>query len=275
MSVYYRTACLWLALLALPSSGKRVQNHQDVLQSVRESQNATHEPPQWIDGIMASVSKATDQVGKDLAKLVSPDTMPLTMTKCTSDIGSMKIGIVSVECEELATASQKTAYHCGLKVQAEANPQIARRYDLGPRPFQLTWNPLDIAAVAIECTEAPHLHGSDNGTAQIPWSTAPPATAVRQSTFNEFEQFIRTRRVVGTHYDVVGGNCQHFSFRMYEILMKKPCYSIKVPNSDSIAEVLRMASNKEFAAAFADALKKNSEAFQADQRVPTLKNCEK
>jgi len=203
--------------------------------------------------------------------------LPVTMDKCTGNIGSMRIGSVSVECESLHELSDvPKAYHCGLMAEAEGNPSIKRRYDLGPRPFQLSINPLDVAAVAIECTEAPKLHGSDTGKAQETWKTAPRRAATRGSTFAQLEDFIRRTQIVAKHYDIVGGNCQHFAFLLYEMMAKLPCYSITVPNYDAFQEIIAShVSNRPVADTIVNALKSFSAQFQKEGGVPLMKDCDK
>lgn len=201
--------------------------------------------------------------------------MILTMDKCKSNIGSMKVGLISVECESLHDVTGlPAAYHCGFMAEAKADRRVQRRYDLGPRPFQLSIDPRDIAAVAIECTEAPRLHGSDTGKRQIPWPTALPRAVARDTTFAQLENFIESTQIVGMYYDLAGGNCQHFSFRMYEIMARLPCKSIKVPNFDTIRDIVSSVGGQAIARPIIAALKQFSDQFQDDQ-ASGVRDCER
>jgi hypothetical protein len=203
------------------------------------------------------------------AAIRSTGGMQLTMNKCPDRrIDNMVIGWVAVKCELLAT-SPENAYHCGLEAVAKDNRAVVRRYDLGPRPFQLSADPRDILAIAIECTEGAQLHGIPEGKAQVEL-TAPMRESPRGWTFAMIQEFIRTTQIVGRWYDLAGGNCQHFSTLLYEVMVKIPCHTIAVPNQDSIVNIMAQIGGSAGQAAGAY-LQKFSAQFQAEMGVNTMR----
>lgn len=243
---------------------------------------------QLVDGLLETqqeeanelveIGKHEQTVDEGAAQANYNATTGMTLTKdlCPDkSIDDLIIGTVSVYCESLHKLSTvPDAYHCGFQAAAEDQPSIVRRYDLGPRPFQLDLlNPLAILAISIHCTEGGDLHGKKAGIEQILWPDATEATAIRRSTFGQLEKFIETRNIVSNHYDLIGGNCQHFSFLLYELMVKKPCFSIERPNDDSVAEITSFLGPA--GDAIVSALQSFSSQFQEEQAVRTSEwSCE-
>jgi len=195
--------------------------------------------------------------------------LPLIMERCTNAGFNKKlIGKVAVVCEQLVANGD--VVHCGLLAEAADDPSLKRRYDLGPRPFEWQYfslNPLDILAVAIKCTEQDKekndLRGVRERKQQFTWHTAPLVATLRTKTFGELEEFIREVSVVGKYYDLVGGNCQHFAFRLYELMLKKPCGSIAAPVANTLADIRHALGSH--VDAVLKAAKDNSAQFQKEQ----------
>jgi len=183
-----------------------------------------------------------------------PTGLPLSLDTCTNRaIDNMVIAKVAVMCETIVTFP-KEAWHCGLLAET-ADGEYTRRYDLGPRNFQVSINPADILKIGIHCTEKDpdrnQLHGEPQpdwllGDAwkskrvpQFAWEDTPLVAAKRKLKFKDLEYIIKTYRFGPTLYDLSGGNCQHFSFLLYELMTKEDCHSIQTPNHDTWGELVR------------------------------------